>query len=211
MIKISQLGVRTGALKMKSNQVKAEENNFSGSTESTLALIRFRDIRTFPLCPYRCDVSWSMLEFYIKSANRDRSDFLNLNPDFQRAHVWTTEQQVSYVEYILRGGTSGKELYFNCPDYTKGSSVGPYVIVDGKQRLESVRRFMRGEIPAFGHLRTEYSDDPDMLVARFSWNIAGLKTRAEVLEWYLNFNAGGTVHTADELARVREMLSKERG
>lgn len=68
---------------------------------------------------------------------------------------------------------------------------------------------MRGEIPAFGKLRTEYTDDPDMLTARFSWNIAGLKTRAEVLEWYLNFNAGGTVHTVAELEKVRALLAVE--
>lgn len=173
--------------------------------------MRFRDIKTFPRCPYRCDVSWSRLEFHIESANQDKRDFLDLNPDFQRAHVWTPEQQTSYCEYVLRGGTSGKELYFNCPDYSMGSSEGPYVIVDGKQRLEAVRRFMRGEIPAFGYLRGEYTDgEPDMLIARFSWNIGGLRTRAEVLEWYLNFNAGGTVHTPDELDRVRQLLIIER-
>lgn len=169
--------------------------------------MRFQDIKTFPLCPYRVDVSWSFLEFHI--TDDVASGFLDLNPDFQRAHVWTQDQQTSYVEYILRGGTSGKELYFNCPDYTLGSRNGPYVIVDGKQRLEAVRQFMRGEISAFGHLRTEYTDDPDMLTARFSWNIAALKTRAEVLEWYLNFNAGGTVHTDAELDKVRALLDAE--
>lgn len=169
--------------------------------------MKFRDIKTFPRCPYRWDVSWSHLEFHIE---RDlKSGFLDLNPDFQRAHVWTTEQQSSYVEYILRGGTSGKELYFNCPGYQLDSMEGPYVVVDGKQRLEAVRKFMLGKVPAFGQFRTEYSDSPNMLIARFSWNIAELQTRAEVLEWYLNFNAGGTVHTKQELDRVRRLLRKE--
>lgn len=168
--------------------------------------MRFQDIKTFPLCPYRCDVPWSDLERHIASAERDRIGFLDLNPDFQRAHVWTPEQQTSYVEYILRGGTSGRELYFNCPRYAQGSVDGPYVIVDGKQRLEAVRAFMRDDIPAFGYYRSDYSDRPDILIARFSWNIAGLRTRAEVLEWYLNFNAGGTVHTDAELNKVRELL-----
>jgi hypothetical protein len=148
-----------------------------------------------------------MIESHIKDDIAD--GFLDLNPDFQRAHVWTPEQQTSYVEYILRGGTSGKELYFNCPDYTGGSTVGPYVIVDGKQRLEAVRQFMRGEIPAFGYYRSDYSDSPNMPTARFSWNIAGLKTRKEVLEWYLNFNSGGTIHTEQELQKVRDLLAVE--
>jgi len=36
-----------------------------------------------------------------------------------------------------------------------------------------------------------------------------LKTRAEVLQWYIEFNAGGTPHTEAEINRVRELLKKE--
>lgn len=167
---------------------------------------RFQHIPRFPHCNYRVDVAWTYLEDHI---NRDLDDLsLDLDPDFQRGHVWTEEQQVAYVEYILRGGTSGKELYFNCPGWSRGFR-GPYVIVDGKQRLHAVRRFMRGEIPAFGYTVDQYADHPDILVARFSWNIAALDTRAEVLAWYLNFNSGGSVHSQEELERVRELLRKE--
>lgn len=141
--------------------------------------MRFRDIKTFPRCPYRVDVSWIGLESHIEPERMGLT--LDLDPDFQRAHVWTSAQQTAYVEYILQGGTSGCELYFNCAGWQKDWR-GPYVIVDGKQRLEAVRRFMRGEIPAFGALRPEYADEPDMLIARFSWNIAALETRAEVSE-----------------------------
>ena len=31
---------------------------------------------------------------------------LDLNPDFQRAHVWDMEKRVKYVEFILKGGKS---------------------------------------------------------------------------------------------------------
>lgn len=133
---------------------------------------------------------------------------LDLEPDFQRAHVWTPEQQVSYVEYILHGGESGKELYFNCAGWMRDWR-GPYVIVDGKQRLEAVRRFMRNEIPAFGRRLEEYRDKPDMITARFSWNVAALETRREVLQWYIAFNRGGTVHTAEEIAKVQRLLDIE--
>lgn len=171
--------------------------------------IRFQDIPQFPHSCYRCDVSWSYLEFHIeREIKTEAGAVLDLNPDFQRAHVWTPEQQTAYVEYILSGGTSGKELYFNCPGWGRDWR-GPYVIVDGKQRIEAARAFMRGDIPAFGRKRPEYSDSPDMLTARFSWNVAAVETRAEVLRWYLNFNSGGTQHTAEELARVRALLEQE--
>lgn len=168
---------------------------------------RFRDIPQFPYCCYRIDVSWSYLEHHIagQTDQSEKAAALDLNPDFQRAHVWTPDQQTAYVEYILRGGTSGHELYFNCTGW-QSNFCGPYVIVDGKQRLEAVRRFMRGEIPAFGTMISDYSDKPDLLTARFSWNVAALETRAAVLKWYLDFNAAGTQHTPEELARVRSML-----
>lgn len=172
---------------------------------------RFQDIKTFPRCPYRVDVGWSFLEEYIESQSDKRSGSiaaLDLEPDFQRAHIWTIGQQIAYVEYILQGGTSGRELYFNCAGWGRDYR-GPYVIVDGKQRLQAVRRFMHNEIPAFGHCREDYTDAPDLMVARFSWNIASLDTRAEVLRWYLNFNAGGSIHTSEELDRVRELLLAE--
>lgn len=170
---------------------------------------RFQDIPQFPHCNYRVDVSWRYLEEHLKSQSEViRGSGLDLNPDFQRAHVWTEEQQIAYVEYILRGGTSGKELYFNCAGWNRDWR-GPYVIVDGKQRLEAVRRFMRNEARVFGYLLSEYDDKPDMIDASFSWNIAALETRVQVLQWYLDFNASGTVHTPDELARVETLLKAE--
>ena len=170
---------------------------------------RFRDIKRFPHCAYRVDVTWTYLEDHIQHQSEPkRGAVLDLDPDFQRAHVWTEAQQVGYVEYILQGGASGRELYFNCTGWDRGWE-GPYVIVDGKQRLQAVRRFMANEIPAFGHKVDEYEGKPDMSVARFSWNVAAVQTRAEVLEWYLNFNSSGSVHTQEELSRVRELLARE--
>lgn len=169
--------------------------------------MKFRDIKKFPHAAYRVDVGWNYLEEYVCDSINNYG--LELDPDFQRVHVWDDAQRTKYVEYILQGGTSGRELYFNCPQWSRGIRRGPYVIVDGKQRLQAVRLFLDNKVSAFGHLFCEYDDHIDMVIARFSWNIAELETRAEVLQWYLNFNAGGAVHTEYELARVRELLKKE--
>jgi len=166
----------------------------------------FRKIPQFPHCSYHINVPWTYLESRIEQDVVACN--LNLDPDFQRAHVWTTKQQIEYCEYILRNGTSGKELYFNCAGWMSNYE-GPYVIVDGKQRLNAVRRFMSGKIRVFGSFIQEYTNEPDMLTANFSWNIAALKTRREVLEWYINFNSGGTVHTIEEINRVKDLLEKE--
>lgn len=36
---------------------------------------------------------------------------LQLNPDFQRGHVWNENQERSYIEFILRGGNISKTFY----------------------------------------------------------------------------------------------------
>jgi hypothetical protein len=37
-----------------------------------------------------------------------------------------------------------------------------------------------------------------------------LKTKAEVLQWYLDINSGGVVHTETELEKVKRLLTKEK-
>jgi uncharacterized protein with ParB-like and HNH nuclease domain len=133
---------------------------------------------------------------------------LDLTPDFQRQHVWTLEQQSAYVEYILRGGMSGRELYFNCVGWM-GDYKGPFVIVDGKQRLEAVRKYLRNEIPILNGVYHKDFEDRLPSTAQFILCINNLPTRAEVLQWYLEMNSGGTPHTQEELDKVKFLLQEE--
>lgn len=134
---------------------------------------------------------------------------LELNPDFQRGHVWTKAQQSAYIEFLLRGGESGRIIYFNCPSWMgRGDKDYPLQCVDGLQRLTAVTRFLNNKIKAFGHLLREYDGDiPTRIDLLF--NINSLQTRAEVLKWYLEFNSGGTVHSEAELNKVRSLLLAE--
>jgi len=165
--------------------------------------MNFKQFITAPRSLYHVDIEWKRLEVMIKNEKVEMG--LDMDPDFQRAHVWTEQQQIAYIEYILRGGKSGKDLYFNSYDYPE--STGYYVIVDGKQRVQAVKQFMNGKIKVFGHYYTK-GDRLDTFICSFSWNIASLKTRKEVLRWYLDFNSGGTDHTPEELDKVGKMLDE---
>lgn len=131
----------------------------------------------------------------------------NMDPDFQRGHVWTEQQQISYIEFLLRGGESSRSIFCNHPGW-QSSYAGDFVLVDGKQRLNACLRFIRNEIPAFGTLLNNYKERLPMLIG-LRFNINTLKTRAEVLQWYLDLNTGGTIHTNDEIEKVRELLKME--
>ena len=136
---------------------------------------------------------------------------LVLNPDFQRGHVWTEAQQVAYIEFLLRGGKTGRDLYFNHPSWHTQVPEGgynEYVCVDGLQRLTAIQRFVKDELRIFGNLYSEFRGRPGMDQDYMRVHINDLKTKEEVLRWYLEMNAGGTPHSNEELGRVAAMLQE---
>ena len=156
---------------------------------------------------YAVDTPIDYLERWVEEMQKDG---LDLNPPFQRGHVWTEAQQIAYVEFLLRGGVSGRDLYFNCPSWHHPVPDGAYnafVCVDGLQRITAILRFLCDEIPAFGTFASQYEDrKPIMLSVRV--HIQDFKDEREVLEWYLEMNSGGTPHSDEELARVQGMLDE---
>ncbi len=161
---------------------------------------------------YHVDVAWSYLDRTLEDWKKDYG--LELEPDFQRAHVWDKKKQSAYVEFVLRGGKSSKELYFNSPAFgrqdKKPTLPDTIVLVDGLQRLTAVRGFMNNKVKAFGLYLKDFKGEPHHIQHRFSINVNDLGTRAEVLQWYIDLNAGGVAHTDEEIEKVRALLKKEK-
>lgn len=175
------------------------------------------DIKPFtPNGDYEINVSLNYLEATIKEYEEDYG--LELNPDFQRGHVWNEHQQRAYVEFLLRGGVTARVIYFNCPyftcgsydDYKNGRYEMPMQCVDGLQRLTAIRKFLNNELSIFGGNYLDDFEDKKVLLRTMSLriNVNNLKTRKEVLQWYLDFNTGGTVHSDEEIERVKKLLNE---
>ena len=134
-----------------------------------------------------------------------------MNPDFQRGNVWTRKQQIAYIEFLLRGGINGRDIYFNNPTM-HGEPVDGYVdfvCVDGLQRITAIRKFINDEIKVFRHKYSEFEGHLD-ITNSVRIHINSLKTKADVLTWYIEMNDGGTVHTQNEIERVKKMLEDEK-
>lgn len=174
-----------------------------------MKITRFQDVPQFTRSgSYEVDLSPDRL---VKELDRMASEErLDLDPDFQRGHVWTEAQQKAYVEYFLRGGRPARVVYINFPSWHNKSAYDDRVLVDGKQRIQAWRRFIDGEFKIFGSKFSEYTDSL-RLNQTMKLNVNDLQTRAEVLQWYLDFNSGGTVHTDKELSKVRKLLAKAKG
>lgn len=163
---------------------------------------KFRDIPLITVAKYKVDVMWNYLEDWMETENPD------MNPDFQRGYVWNQKQKEQYVEWILRNGDSGRDIYFNHPGWFREWD-GRMVIVDGKQRIEAVLGFLHNKVKAYEFYRKEYEDKWNNLHSCFHFHVGDLKTRKEVLKWYLDMNTGGTVHTDEEIKKVMKLLKKE--
>lgn len=172
--------------------------------------MKFSDIPKFTRqARYSVSQPWRGIDRVIQDwQGEELGGRLNLLPDFQRGHVWNEKQQIAYVEFRLKGGLTGRDIYFNHPGWMN-SFKGDFVIVDGLQRLTAALRFIRNEIPAFGYKILEFEDTLGFAEVDFIFNVNDLKTRKEVLQWYIDFNSGGVVHTEEEIEKVRKLLEIE--
>jgi len=172
--------------------------------------VKFSDISRYTeIGSYYVNVGWDYLEEHLeRDFARDGSASLDIYPDFQRGHVWTNEQRSAYVEYCLRGGVGGRDLYFNCVGWMCDFR-GPFVLVDGLQRLTAVRMFLRDELVVMGSIFSEFEGRMNQFHCQFVFHVNDLPSRADVLKWYLEINAGGVIHSREELDRVQALLDKE--
>jgi hypothetical protein len=163
---------------------------------------------------YRTNIPWGSIEKTLEQYNdcsiKD-SLGLNLSPDFQRGHVWSEEKQIEFVEYKLKGGEYSDLILFNHPNWM-GNWKGEMVLVDGKQRIEAVRKFIRNKLPIFGNNYLNDFDKPDQLLwsVDFLFCVNNIKTRLGVLQWYIELNAGGVVHSKEEIEKVIKMIEEEK-
>ena len=176
-------------------------------------ITKFKDIPQFTSAgTYQVNYPLTSLVRYIEEEIEEMG--LELNPEFQRGHVWTDEQQIAWIEYHLRGGKSGNTIYLNNPFWNSYRSPKPgeysdYVCVDGLQRITAAQRFIHNEIKVFGSYFDEYEDSLRLINdATMLLNINDLKTEKEVLQWYIDMNVGGTPHTKSEIERVQQMLNE---
>jgi hypothetical protein len=180
--------------------------------DNDLKITRFKDISQFTSDgSYQVDYTLASLVKYIEDEIEEMN--LQLNPDFQRGHVWNEEQQIAWLEYHLRGGKSGNVIYLNNPSRRFGIKSGEYndyVCVDGLQRITAASRFIHNDIKVFGSYFNEYEDRIRLLNQTMKVNINDLKSKKEVLQWYVDMNAGGTPHTNDEIEKVKKLILLEK-
>ncbi|MHB1708753.1 MAG: DUF262 domain-containing protein [Thermoplasmataceae archaeon] len=89
----------------------------------------------FRRSPTNQDISWFL--------DLEKTNQLDLDPPYQRKSVWTAKDRKFLLDTIFRGYPI-PAIYLTKEISKNGESV--YHVVDGKQRLETILMFSRGEI-----------------------------------------------------------------
>jgi len=158
---------------------------------------------------YQIDVDLGELPHTI--GRYQKNYHLDINPDFQRGHVWTEKQQILFCEFILLGGRTNP-ICLNHTSWQGFKTSGDMVCVDGLQRLTALTKMLNDEIKVFGFKFSDYEDYKIIKRTKsIQININNLETRKEVLQWYIDINSGGTIHTEDDINKVQNLLDSTKG
>lgn len=169
-------------------------------------------IRPLPASIWATDATLNRVESMLDTFREDYG--LDLEPDFQRGHVWNDAQRQRFIEGIFRGTVpqSLQTITLNGAEWeipTPCELPRAIQIVDGLQRLTAVRKFMAGEIKPFDLTIEQLSEagfSPARVGYRLRFQVFAFRTRRELLQYYLDINAGGVVHSQSEIERVKALL-----
>ena len=175
-------------------------------------------IGAIPTPNYAVTIRATYIEETLKAY--EESEGLELNPDFQRGHVWTRDQQIAFCESWIRCtlGDAGKTITFNSPmsavhNKRSDADLKGMVCIDGLQRLTAVRQFMKKEFKVFSHIDGGVYWDffDNTRFSRYSptngliFQLFDMQYKKDILDYYLAFNNGGTPHSEQEIQRVLNM------
>lgn len=75
-----------------------------------------------------------------------KSGSLNFGAEYQRDYVWGHQEQQNFLRVLISGFPVGSVALAKAPDWD--ICDGPYIeVVDGKQRLTTLKLFINNEIP----------------------------------------------------------------
>ena len=109
--------------------------------------LNFKTIKQIHSYKYLVENELDSINFLIERYTNKYN--LNLYPDFQRGHVWSEDQQIKFIEYILKNGKLFSPIIFNHPNWM-GNFKGNMVIVDGLQRITAIQKFLNNDLKIFG-------------------------------------------------------------
>lgn len=189
--------------------------------------------RAEPLSQLALQPSSRNVDYFAVRDNGGLFDLFDLQPAYQRGSVWMLPQRRSLIRSLIRGVPIGSivvndrwSLPLDAPELERRfGSLAYYGVIDGKQRIETIRWFVQGRftVPA-----DWFRDDlltPDAVTEDGEVRHSGLSTigrrwlsnrsvaeihtavasTAEEADLFTLINSAGTVQAPDDLARAARL------
>lgn len=129
---------------------------------------------------------------------------LNLDPEYQREHVWTIEDKVNLIDSIFNNVDIGKFVYVHL-GYNGEYS---YEVLDGKQRIRAILDYYEDRFQYRGKFFSELSNRDQDHFDGYSISYAEIQnaTQEQKLQYFLKLNTGGRIMSKEHLSKVEKQL-----
>ena len=172
-----------------------------------LGVMNLRDIYKPLAFTSQISVSLDYIQDELENHNTD------LAPAYQRGSVWTRAQQEAFMGHLLQGGEVLPLTFHRVPDSAHAE------VLDGKQRLEAILAWLRGEVgarldssrvPVFiEDLEKRPNGEPVGLARIYlTFRYVNLPWKARVA-YYVRLNSAGTPHTPEQIAAALAVAGEE--
>ena len=126
---------------------------------------------------------------------------------YQRDYVWSDSDKEELLTSIFNGVDIGKFIFLNLP--FKSVTSPAYEIIDGKQRLSTLKDFFENKFKYHGKFFQELSKYDRMHFENYPISIAELREgtpKKQILKLFIRINTFGKVMDKGHLKKVQEML-----
>ena len=103
--------------------------------------------------------------------------------------------------------TGSRDITWNCPGWLHSEwKPGDFTVLDGLQRMTTVMMWDNDELSVFGGYTKSQCINADAGTLKI--RVVEL-SRKECLQYYIDCNVGGTPHSDEEIACVRNLLTEQ--
>lgn len=130
---------------------------------------------------------------------------VDMDPEYQRGHVWELEDKVALIDSIFNNVDIGKFVFIHLGYGTPG-----YEILDGKQRMTALIEFFEDRFRYRGKLFSELHPRDRSHIRHYRVGVGEtreLSTIEERLQYFLHLNTYGKPQDPMHIAKVESMLA----
>jgi hypothetical protein len=124
-------------------------------------------------------------------------------PPFQRQLVWSTDQELRFIESLWLGINPGSYTLHDSSYLSDGTATKfSGWVIDGQQRLTTIQHYLDDKLRVFGLLYSELTDIEKrrFRMIKFPYTITALWNEEAIKELYNRMAFGGTPHKPEDVA-----------